>query len=395
MIKKSILYFAGYTVYHAPKESSVSFINTAMRLGIADDRPKSDINGGVSLAVRQKNTKTFEKKLKAANIEYTVIKSVGFLRFIKKYAVRSGLVAGTLAAVIMLGVSSKYVWGFQITGNKNVSDSEVISILSDAGLRVGTKFSGIDFPQFQNDAILYTDKLAWISVNMSGTLAKVEVMEKKKGIVDQGNAECTNLIATEDGRVEYIEEVSGQVAVKLGDFVRTGDLLISGIRTDKNGNLTYERAKGRIKARVIRKFTVEVPKVSYEKSYTGRRKLSNSVNFFSKTINLLRNDGNLYDDYDIIENNRQIILFNTFYIPVFYSETSYNEFINVTRELSDEEMVSEAMLEYSKALTEAVGNGELLEKEINSYYENGKYVIECTLVCLDEITSSVEVPIEH
>ena len=393
MIKKIIMYFLGYSVIRAEKKDAVAFVNTAVRLGLADSVPVNDAAGGVRLTVRASKVAAFTAKLDSLGIGYTNEKTAGFLLLLRSHADRAGLLVGAILSLVCFIISSRYVWGFEISGNRDVSDSEVIGILENAGFGIGTKYADIDIPQFQNDVILTTDKLAWVSVNMLGTLARVEVMEMNAPKKDDIQAECTNLVASEDGIVEYISEVSGQVAVKLGDFVRKGDLLISGIRTDKNGNLQFEQAMGSVKARVTRSFMVKIERTVLEKVYTGREKKACSVKIFSKNINLLRNGGNSYESYDIIDNNRQVVLFGDFSTPVFINETRYAEYEYTERELSGDEMVSYAMLEYASKLSEAVGQGELLSKEICSYYEDGAYVIECTLICLDEITRTVAVDI--
>lgn len=393
MLKSILRYICGYAVFHTTAEFSVAFINALLYLGIAEDRIEKDVLGGVTVTVRKRNAAAFEKKLIADGTEYSLIRTGGMTDFLKKYTWRCGLAAGALASALILAISSNYVWGFSVSGNKNVSDSEVIDILEKAGFSVGTRFSDIDFPQFQNDVILTTDKLAWVSVNMLGTLARVEVMEKRSGTDIADGGICANLVAAEDGQIEYIEEASGQTVVKYGDFVRQGDLLISGVRADKSGNIRYEVASGSVRARVTRSFTVKIPKMLPEKVYTGKKKITNSVKIFSKTLNLFTNDGNCYENYDIIDKNKQIILLGSFYVPIFYSETRYEEYITENRELSDDEMVSRAMLGYSKLLKETVGGGELVERDIDSYYEDGAYIIKCTVVCIDEITRSVPVPI--
>lgn len=389
MLKRIIKYISGYSIILVESVYAIKAINILLSYSLTEDELNRDKDGSVAFRISNVNMKIFSRLAEENMIEYVVLSTRGFGTFIRSHIDRIGLLIGGSVVALILAVSSQYVWGFTFVGNTTVTDSEIIEILNNVGFGIGTKYSDVDFPLLQNDALMYTDKLAWISVNMSGSLAQVEVLERVKGNETDFTGKYANVIATEDGTIELIVEAGGEVVVEPGDFVRKGDLLISGITADKSGNLRYEYARGSIKARVTRSFTIESPKFISEKSYTGKQKKDFAIKILGKSINLFVKGGSSYEEYDIIEEKEQIHLFGIFPIPVILESIVYNEYETVEKELTENEIVSSALLQYAEAIKETVGEGELLEKSVESYYSDDKYVIECKLICLDEITETV------
>ena len=105
----------------------------------------------------------------------------GIPSYIIRYRKRWGLALGIIIFSVVSLISGRYIWSFEVKGNSTVSDAEIIELLDELGCSVGTRISGIDFDMLHNDFLLRSDDISWISVNMDGTKANVEVREVKKG----------------------------------------------------------------------------------------------------------------------------------------------------------------------------------------------------------------------
>lgn len=52
-----------------------------------------------------------------------------------RYRKRTGLLAGLLAAVVLLGYMSGFVWKIEVTGNEAISTQEILAALDELGFR--------------------------------------------------------------------------------------------------------------------------------------------------------------------------------------------------------------------------------------------------------------------
>ena len=322
------------------------------------------------------------------------IKAVrGLPSYIIRYRKRWGIAAGALIFCIVSFVSSRYIWSFEITGNNTVADYEIISLLSELGCSVGSKISEIDFDMLHNDFLVKSDNISWISVNMDGTKAKVEVREAKKGSTD--TSEKCNIIAKEDGQIDLITVVDGKAQVAIGDVVRKGDILISGVSTYREGEKNYyENADGAVFAVVNRSLFVEIEKEVEIKNYTGNKKENNVLKFFGFSINLFTNSRIQYPKYDTIVENRQIVLFDSIYLPVWIEKTIYSEYEVKKTELTESDARIKGIKEYRDRLAEITRNAELISIETEHSYEDGVYRIDCNLYCIADIAESAPFSID-
>jgi similar to stage IV sporulation protein len=70
-----------------------------------------------------------------------------------------------------------------------------------------------------------------------------------------------NIVAKKDGRIVSVNGYDGTNVVKENDFVLTGDLLISGIKTNQDGRENLVRAKGKVFAETITNLREEVSRI--------------------------------------------------------------------------------------------------------------------------------------
>ncbi len=326
--------------------------------------------------------------LKAENISYEKGELYGLPKFIYRYKKRWGIMAGGIIFASLMLISQKYIWSFEIEGNSNVEDKVIIETLGKLGCRIGSKIDDMDFDVLHNKFLIECSDIAWISVNMDGTKAKVEVRENKRGSADSG--ELYNIVASESGQIELLTVISGKEQIVIGDVVKKGDLLISGVETYREGEKTYyESADGHIIAKVNRVFNIEVPDKTEKKYFTGNCKTRKTVDFFGFRINLFRNSGIPYDKYDIITENRQIVLFDCVELPVWVTTEQICEYRSEAVTLSENELRSIAVKEYRSKLAEMASDAEIISINTGHSFENGVYRIECNLYCVTDIAEKV------
>ena len=349
---------------------------------------------GIEFTVSFFNSFKVRNILKENGIAYTRKNINGIPAYILRYRKRWGISVGAILFSVITFMSGRYIWSFDISGNNTVPDEEILSILNDLGCSVGTKISSIDFDMLHNDFLIRSDNISWISVNMDGTKANIEVREVKKG--NEISRDLNNIIANEDGQISLISVVKGKPQVVIGDVVRKGDILISGVSTYREGEKNYYAdAQGEIYATVNRKFVVEIQRASASKDYTGQITDNKSLKFFGFSINLFPNSRIQYSNYDTIVDNRQIVLFDSVYLPLWIETVEYKEYNVSEYTLSESEAKIKAIKEYKDKLAELTKDVELINIDTKHSSENGVYRIECSMYCIADIAEKAPFTIDY
>ena len=233
--------------------------------------------------------------------------------------------------------------------------------------------------------MLSHEEICWVSVNVRGTTANVEILETARGQPQDSSA--VNLVAAADGRIERIEVYDGHVCVKVGDVVRKGDLLVSGAYDDGLLGPRVTHAKGAVYARTVRTFEVEIPLEYAEKVYTGRVWREIYVKFFAKRIKVFANTGNLGGECDIIYRDNGITLPNGAELPVHVESVLYRAHRSEYRRLTGEEAVERGFSALASRLESFVSEtgAELLGKEIRWELDEASYRICCRVICIENV----------
>lgn len=376
-----------------PSELTPTVMNTLAVLDIRFRVPNSD---GETSSV--KILLTDLKRLKTAlddNIwEKISVKPGGLPPLVMRYRRRWGILAGAVIFAVLTSISGLFVWSVEVDGNKNISDKYIIDMLQSVGFGVGTRISTVNFDLLHNRFLIDSEGIGWISVNMNGTHANVEVREIIPGAKEEKKNACYNLVAAEDGQIERVAAVEGKPQVKIFDTVQKGELLVSGVISRDEGGIRLESASGSVFAKVNRSFEVRVPLEGERKTFTGNKKVNKSLKFFAFRINLFRNSGIPYDFYDTIVSEKQLILFNTVFLPVWIVSSSAEEYENKLCTITEEEARKEATMLYREKLREQIGDSELLTKSTEITCDGREVVVTCELYCIADIAVPTELIIE-
>lgn len=348
-------------------------------------------SGTVKLNLRLGEFKKIKEKLSDQNVEIGKIK--GLPRLFKKYGNRYGAWVGALLFAVLLFISQRVVWNIEVTGCENISPDSVIEKLGTLGFSYGTFYKSVDFDRLHNDYLRLYDDASWISVNMKGVVAKVEI--KELGLPDEhGDGTPKNVVATEGGIIVSVETHSGKTMVSIGDHVSEGDLLITGIITVGEDGLRFADADGVIKAEVRREFSVVIPKVAEEKVYTGDECSEKSLIFFKNRIKLFGKGRISHQNYDKIYNKERIYLFSEFPLPAFIDSVIYREYrlerVSVTAEQAKEEFDRI----YDDKVNETLGGAELLSSAVTYSESEDDYEFRCEVICIADIAQVKKIMVD-
>jgi len=350
--------------------------------------------GGILLRFSARTARRVLDDCKAREISVGVTACTGLPFFFLRLLKRPGFLVGIVLAVFLLFLSERFVWEIRITGNEEMGNDEICEILRESGLYVGTYLPALDVPSMENRVLISTNRLSWVSVNLDGTVANVQVIEA----IPKGDAEGTlpaNLIASRDGQIEYLELFRGESAVKVGQAVKKGELLVSGVMESERAGCRFTRASGRVMARTERILCINVPLTYTEKVYDDEKVLDITLNFFDFSMKIFKSTGNVNTPCDIIEKESVPTFFGTHVLPLSLSFTVADCYTEETKTRTAEEAVSQAFSELDSMLAALSAEAEILSKSISQRMEDTGVLLECRLVCVEDIAQQQEFEISE
>lgn len=310
-----------------------------------------------------------------------------------RYRRRVGGLIGALCFCLIVFCSGRVVWDVRVEGNRRLSDREVIDGLRVCGLRIGSVISELDTTALENRMLIESDEISWISVNLRGTVAHVEIRETEFP-PEEEEFIASNLIAAEDGQIEWLEDVRGNVAVKVGDVVGKGELLVGGLYETADGTLRYARAHGKVLARTKRTFSVEIPLTYEKKVYTGEVKVEKSLIFFEKEVKFFGNSRNFKGTCDTINTVEYFELPGEVTLPVGIRTVRYLAYEIVPCEREAEKALELGLYRLRLLAEGAVPEGALVRKGLDATLTETSYRITCQAEYIENIAKEIEIEIE-
>lgn len=218
--------------------------------------------------------------VKISQSRVSVVGFSGWPFTLKRMKRRKMLIAGAVLFFIVLNILTSYIWFVDVVGPQTVSSERVKAIAGQKGLKPGVNKHNVDMRAVESEIILTLPEVAWAGVSVAGTRAIIEVVEKT--MPKKEDKSPANIIAARDGVITEIITIAGQAAVKKGDTVKKGDVLIKGFTAEpilatpgQTPIITlpsqFIRANGIVKARVWYESYGEAGVVRETYQRTGRQ----------------------------------------------------------------------------------------------------------------------------
>ena len=386
-----LLRILGYCRLEIPISSKEAFLNLCMRYGfdyytLQIDEESKRMLVTVALA----NYKSVLSACRVWEIRAKLVEKRGFIPKILSYKGRWGLVLGAALSLVIFFVAQGMIWRIDVVGNERLSCEQIVEVLKNNGLCVGSKISSLNVKSIAQRVMINDDDIAWISINIVGTVARVELKEVIDTEITKEETKPANIVSKFDAQIVSLEVLQGFPVLKEGEFVRAGELLVSGIYKTEKAPLRFTRATGKVFGRVTKQFQVEIPLVQTKKVPTGRKITKKTLNFFGKSINFFINYRNLPASYDIIN---YIYTFNPFSLgelPISLSADEYCEYEMVEVEISESEAMEQAYELLRQRIDETLPEAQILKKTLQGEIVDGKYVLKCTITAICNIAKQVE-----
>ncbi len=316
-----------------------------------------------------KDYEFLEKNAVKFGCALTLHKKAGFLNFLKKYKLRSGLLIGLILFFLIMFISSFFVWDVVISGNAKVTDEQIFNICDKNGLHFGSFVFNVNENELEYKIKDEFPEISWISINRVAGKYIIEISEsKQKPNIIEWKGPC-NVISDFDGEIVYVEAYSGMPLVDVGDIVKKGQILVSGIQETKEmEGVIYTAADAKILASVKHYNENSIKKNSPIKQKTGFQKKDLQLNIFGLKIPLkINKKDNLIKNSEVIKP----LEFLGIRIPILIKTTIYDVYENINLK-EDFQEIKRVLVKNQKdwEMKELLGNPILNRRYIFENEEN-------------------------
>ena len=312
------------------------FLNLASRNGLNLWNMQGEM-GELRATAKIADKSMAELFAKKTESEFIVKKEHGLPYLCKVYRSRLGLLAGLIIGVALSCWLSGFIWNIEINTPPQINEYEIREQLRDMGFYEGTKYNSDEIENIERQLSMNDGRISWVSINVFGTNAFVELSAKND--VDKDNNEnntvVSNLKSVADGTITKINVHNGTAVVGVGEGVRKGQLLVSGIMEYTDGTNVLADSEGAVYAKTSRTVTLSAPKQYNKPMAVDEYVYKKEICFFG--INLpITFCGNPTEGYYKKENKlKPTLLGNS--LPISITEEKWQKYETKKLTLSDAE----------------------------------------------------------
>ena len=373
-------------------EETLRFVNLCRNNGI-ELRHLVRRENAIQMEIDAENFKKLRPLVRKTHVKIHILNRHGPAFFFYRHKRRWWFLLGMTVFAGMIYILSLFVWQIDIDGNRKYTDALILQALAQMDVKTGCRKSEIDLPEIEEELRIMYNEITWVSASITGTKLQIELREGDLKIsgssgggqtgnvkrvenrennpkTQNGESETdlpANLVADEDAIITNLVVRRGTVAVRYGDEVKKGDVLIEGKVYIYNEDETlkkvdYLTADGDIYGRYqhiyeknykrkheVREYKEKPWKILALEAYGKRIQVPDWQGIFRKT--------SAGDKMEVWSWSKHFRLTPTFYLPFALEYTEYVPYENVVEEYTDEVIKKMAEEELQKYLNELEKKG--------------------------------------
>ncbi len=378
----------GYVSFTAEGGFPERFINLCNNNGILLWDVKND---GVKVKACTTTTDFKRINLPAENsgMEIKEVFEKGLKSFVNRYKYRCGLCLGAFIAVLVITFLSGSIWEVEILPKEGVNVEAFTESLAESGVKKGARKSKIDILKVQEEMMLKHSDLLWISVNIFGSKAQVEITTviHKKETTDMKKP--VNVVAKKDGVVTLVKGYYGVNVVKAGENVVKGTLLVSGVGKYADGSEYFTHAKGEVYAKTENEIT-QTLKRNFKAFVTTENKSFYGLEIFSLKIPFGKTDDETEkaESYTYLKSGETFLPLAIYRVDThFMEETDVSLTENQCKLYCLSKLVEEKRDNYIKA--------EIYEEKYSFTQDEQIFTLKQSLNCIENIATEQPIMVEN
>ena len=413
-------------------EETLRFVNLCRNNGI-ELRHLVRRENAIQMEIDAENFKKLRPLVRKTHVKIHILNRHGPAFFFYRHKRRWWFLLGMTVFAGMIYMLSLFVWQIDIDGNRKYTDALILQALAQMDVKTGCRKSEIDLPKIEEELRIMYNEITWVSASIAGTKLQIELREGDLKIsgssgggqtgnvkrvenrennpkTQNGESETdlpANLVADEDAIITNLVVRRGTVAVRYGDEVKKGDVLIEGQVYIYNEDETlkkvdYLTAEGDVFGKYQELYEKHYQRKHEVRSYTGKNYRELGVAIVGKSFclpvweNILKKQLEENTLSEVWSWKKQFRLTPTFYLPFALEYTEYVPYENVVEEYTDEVIKKMAEEELQKYLNELEKKGvQIISNSVTISLDADGGHVKGTLILDGPIGKEVPISSEH
>ncbi len=313
-------------------------------------------------------------------LDFSVGDLCGILGLLWRSVKRPAMVIGVSLGIALYVLLTGLVWEVRVVAPEETDEDRVVSLMAECGLYEGVWGSGVDIDRVATSYLLLDDATAFVTIHMRGMVAEVELLPKIGKEEPPMEEPPCHVVATQDAVIRDVRVYKGDPVVQIGEVVRKGDLLVSGVVTSVSGTRLLH-AEAEIWGEVTETITVTIPLEEVGYTMVDIPVVGWKLSVFSHTI--------AWGEEGRLQEGRRWYLLDAIRLPVTF--TLYRQGVEtsgiVTREAR--EAAELAQVAMRQQVLDTIGEGNLIRRETEGHFAENAYVLTCHLVYEKNIAESL------
>lgn len=315
--------------------------------------------------------------------ELSEVNSYGLIK-IKKILIKNKILLFFMfIGFLLILLLTNVIFDVEVVHNKKEIQELLISELKKYGITEKKFVKSFNEIEKIKKEILekYKDKLEWIEIERVGTKYIVRVEERKipnSGVETQNR----NIVAKKSAIIKTIIAENGVVVKNVNDYVKAGDVIVSGNIYLNEALKSVVRANGKVYGEVWYKSEVEMPFVYYEENYTSNTNKVLTLSFLNKRFELF--NFNKFENKEIDEKN---IVKHSF-LPIKLSLETQREVKKTDKIYTIDEAIEMAKNKSISSMESKLNDKEYIisSKNLKVEIKESKIVLEMFFSVYEDIT---------
>ena len=298
------------------------------------------------------------------------------------------LIIGFIISIIILLILTNTIFEVVVIHNNKELRKTLLTELDNYGIKKYHFKKSYDDIQNIKKKILdkYQDEIEWLEIENVGTKYIVRVEERI--ITKEDNYyQDRNIVAKKDATLLKIEAIEGEVLKEKYEYVKKGDIVISGDIKLYEETKNKTMAKGKIYGEVWYKATIEYPYRYKEKNLTGKMKKVFALKIFNKYFEFFN-----FKKYKTkIRKDKTLIKHSFLPIKLVYEEQYETK--EYSKKLTKKQAINKAITRVKKHINEKLDEKEYIidTKKLKVDENNSKIILELFVSVCEDITDYAEI----
>lgn len=313
----------GYVVFSVSGRFPERFLNLSAKNGLVlwNIKPVDD---KIVASARLSDVQLIYRLAGKNNNEIEILSENGLPVFGRKYKNRMGLLVGLIIGSLFCTIMSGFIWNIDINCPPEMNEYEIRNELRELGLYEGVRYDYDNISKAERNMLIRDGRISWFSINVTGTNAVVEISPKteidsKKSV--EKNKTVSNMVASNDGIIKKISARKGNAVVRVGEAVRKGQLLVSGINTLSDGQHELCDSDADVIAEITHSVSFSISKNTVSNQIAEEIISKRSINIFRIELPYSLQETPLEEFYVTSEKQKLYLLGSP--LPIYKTEEKY------------------------------------------------------------------------